>query len=216
MRDEQGAPRVSRRAGVLRLFALDVAGPLVVYAVCRAAGLAQVWSLVVSGSPPGFGVVFDWRRWRTLEVVGAIVLGGIALSVALALITASPKAVLLESAGGNGGFGLLCLLSLARRRPLIFHFGQALYGGRHTADGAELDAEYDTEERARFFWRTSTAIWGVTYVVEAAALSAVVETQSAATALIVNRTVPWIVFAGLFAAIFRWGNGLRAGYRRDR
>lgn len=207
--------RTSRRIAVLRLFALDVACPLLVYGLCRAAALPPVWSLVLSGAPPGFGVVFDWWRWRGVEAVDAIVLGGIALSVALALVTASPKAVLLEGAAGNGGFGAACLVSLATRRPLIFHFGQAFYGGRRTDQGAELDATYETVERARSFWRASTAIWGVTYVLEAALLATIVETQSSATALVANRTLPWSVFAVLFTVVLRWGKRVRSETQRE-
>jgi hypothetical protein len=51
----------------------------------------EVWSLVLSGLPPAIGVVFDWWRWRTLEMVGAVVLAGIGVSVVLALVTGCPR-----------------------------------------------------------------------------------------------------------------------------
>ena len=135
---EEKAPeaKVSRRAGALRILALDIVGPLVVYRVCRGVGVAEVWALVLSGLPPGIGVLADWLRWRTLEVVGAVVLAGIGLSIVLALVTNNTKIVLLEDAGLTAAFGLACLGSLATKRPLIFYFGQGFYGGRNSADGA--------------------------------------------------------------------------------
>ncbi len=200
---------ISRRAGVLRTVGLDVLGPLLLYRVCSQAGVPQVWALVVSGSPPALGVLMDWLRWRTLEVMGALVLGGIGLSIVLAILSDDPKVVLLEGAAMTAGFGLVCLVSQTRRRPLIFHFAQAFYGGRHSSEGAALDAGYDRYREARFFWRTTTGVWGIAYVVEAAVLYVVVRTLPTGTALTFNRTMPWLVSGVLFVWVFWWGARVR-------
>jgi hypothetical protein len=209
--ESDAQPRtVSRRVGVLRVLGLDIIGPLVAYRACRAAGLDEVWSLVIAGSLPGLGVLVDYLRWRTVDVVGVVVLSGIGISIVLAIVTDDPKVVLLESAAITAAFGIACLLSLSARRPLIFYFGQAFYGGRHSSDGAELDADYDTYEEARYFWRIVTAVWGLTHIALGAALAAIVQTSSTSTALTFNRTVPWILNGGLIAWSVRWGERLRA------
>ncbi len=201
---------VSRRAGLLRTFSLDIVGPLVVYAACREAGVSTVWALVVSGFPPAVGVLIDWVRWRTLEVVGAVVLGGIALSIVLALLSNDPKVVLLEGAAMTAAFGVACLVSLRRHRPLIFYFAQAFFGGRHSADGVELEADYDRYEKARFYWRVVTVVWAATYFVEATAKTFVVQNSSTTTALALNRTAPWVVSGVLIAWMFWWASRLKA------
>ena len=195
---------------MLRMLGLDIVGPLVAYQLLRSAGLAEVWSLVLAGTLPGFGVLIDYLRWRTVDVVGVVVLGGIGLSIVLALLTNDPKIVLLESAALTGAFGLGCLLSLATRRPLIFYFGQAFYGGRHSSTGAEMESEYDEYAEARSFWRTVTVVWGLTHIALAAGLTAIVQTASTGTALTFNRTVPWILTAALIAWAVWWGERLRA------
>jgi hypothetical protein len=208
----QTASGNSRRAAVVRTVGLDIVGPLVVYRLCRGAGVPEVWSLVLSGVLPGFGVVFDWWRWRTLEMVGAVVLAGIGVSVALALVTDDPQVVLLEGAILTGFFGLVCLLSVwwsRWRRPLIFSFAQAFYGGRHSADGVEFDEDYETYDEARFYWRVVTIVWGVVYVVEAAVKAVVVTHTSTGRALLFNRTVPWAVYIALMAWTMWWGFRLR-------
>ncbi len=205
----------SRRAGLIRTLALDIIGPLVVYRLCREAGVPTVWSLVISGSLPAFGVLSDWLRWRTLEVVGSVVLGGIALSIVLALISDDPKVVLLEGAALTAGFGVACLGSLTRRRPLIFYFAQAFYGGRRSADGADMDADYDLYEEARSFWRVVTVVWGITYLVEAAVRVVVVLNVSTGTALTFNRTAPWVIFGVLLAWTTWWGERLRSQKPED-
>jgi hypothetical protein len=108
--------RISRRAGVLRVAALDIAGPLAVFQLARFAGLPEVWSLVLAGLPPAVGVVIDWLRWHALDVVGAVVLGGVVLSLALAVASNDSAIVLLESAAVTAAFGIACLVSLGRRR----------------------------------------------------------------------------------------------------
>lgn len=155
-------------------------------------------------------MLFDYVRWRTLEVVGAIVLVGIAFSIGLALISGSPKAVLLESAAGNGAFGVVCLASLWRRRPLLFYFIQAFYGGRHSGEGADLETAHDGVPEVRSFFRLVTVVWGVVYVIEAVVLALVVQAVSTGAALVFNKTVPWVVLAVLIAWAFRRGNRLRA------
>lgn len=189
---------------------LDLVAPLVVYRVCRSAGVPEVWSLVVSGFPPAVGVLVDWLRWRTLEMVGAVVLAGIALSIGLALWTDDPTVVLLEGAIITGAFGVLCLASVRRRRPLIFYFAQAFYGGRHARAGGELDDDFEEYAEARRFWRIVTVVWGVTYVVEAVVRAVVIQAVSTQTALLLNRTVPWVVYGALLGWSVWWGNRLQA------
>lgn len=203
--------RVSRRAGLVRMVGLDLVGPLLVYRLSRDAGVPVVWALVLSGAPPALGVLADWLRWRTLEIVGAVVLGGIALSVVLAFVSGDPKVVLLEGAATTAAFGVFCFLSLLRRRPLIFYFAQAFYGGRHSAEGGELEAEHDAYAGARSFWRKVTAVWGAARLLEAAVLVLVVEAASVPAALAFNRTAPWLVFGGLFAWTLWWGGRQRDG-----
>ena len=192
-----------------RVVGLDVVAPLVVFQVALAVGLPVVWSLVLSGLPPLVGVTVDWVRWRALEVVGVVVCGGIVLSVVLALLTRDPRAVLLEGVVLTFVFGLACLWSLRSRRPLVFHFAQAFYGGPRSAAGAELDEEYASYQQARRFWRVVTVVWAVGYLVESVARAALVWWASASTGLLVNRLVPWFVYVGLLAWTFWWGRRVR-------
>ena len=199
-----------RRAGALRIIGLDLVGPLVVYRICREAGMSQVWALVVSGATPGLGVLIDYVRWRTLEIIGVVVLGGITLSVILALVSGTTKAVLLEGALSTAAFGLVCLVSLRWRRPLLFHFVQTFYGGPHTTEGKEIDQNYLAYESARAYFRTVTTVWGVVFLIEAAAKAVIVQFVSTGAALAVNRVMPAVVVVLLFGWTYRWGMRLRA------
>ena len=204
-----------RRAGLLRTLGLDLVGPLLLFRVLVGAGLTEVWALVLSGTLPAIGVAFDWFRWHTLEVVGALVLGGIALSVVLAVVSNHTKVVLLEGAAVTAGFGIVCLVSLMRRRPLIFYFAQAFSGGRHSDEGIEMDADYEEYSEARRYWRIVTSVWGIVYLVEAAVRAAIVQTLSTGTALAVNRIAPWVILGLLMAWTLWWGMRLRGQKPQD-
>jgi hypothetical protein len=200
---------------MVRTVGLDIAGPLVVFRVCRSAGVPTIWSLVASGCLPALGVLIDWVRWRTLEVVGAVVLAGIVLGIVLAVVSHDPKLLLLDGAATTAAFGIGCFVSLTRRRPLIFYFAQAFYGGRHSPAGAELDSEYIQYRQARSFWRTVTVVWAITYLVEATVLVLVIESEPTGVALTFNRITPGLTSVVLVLWTLWWGNRLRADKPTD-
>ncbi len=78
-------------------------------------------ALILSGILPAAGVLIDFVRHRTLDVVGAVVLGGIVCVVILGVVTHSGRALLLEGSVVTAAFGLAALASLRARRPLRFH-----------------------------------------------------------------------------------------------
>lgn len=73
-----------------------------------------------------------------------------------------------------------------------------------------MDEEFDAYEEARSYWRIVTATWGVTYLIEAVAKAVVARSAPIETALALNRTLPWLVWAALMAWSVWWGNRLRA------
>lgn len=183
-------------------------GPLAVYRIARACDVSEVWSLALSGIPPLFGVLADWLRWRILEMVGGVVLGGILASLLLALISNDPRVLLLESTVFTATFGVACLASLSRQHPLIFYFAQALYGGPRAAEGQKLGTDFDTYPEVRHFFRVLTVVWGLAYLIESAIRIAVTLLASTETALLANRTVPWVVYGALMVGSVVWGNRL--------
>ncbi|MEM8619749.1 MAG: VC0807 family protein [Actinomycetota bacterium] len=201
--------RAGTRFAAVRMVLLDVVGPLVVFQVARRTGISEVWSLVLSGVPPAVGVCVDWQRRRRIEVIGVVVLSGIALSLVLAVLSNDPKVILLEGAAVTAVFATAQLMSLRMRRPLVFYFAQAFQGGRFSAAGAEMEAEYDRFIEARSFWRLAAIVWGTVGLMEAAARVVVIQLVSTGTALAINRIVPWLIFAGLIAWTYWAGHRAR-------
>jgi hypothetical protein len=181
------APRVgrSRFSSLAAIAVCDVAGPLGVYQLLRGNGHSEVTSLIIASVFPVLGVLLTIIRDRRLDVIGMLVLTGIAVKVGLGLASHNTKLVLLEGAVPTTIFALALLGSLHAPRPLMFHFAQESMG-RDTPKGHDF-ADLWQYPGFRHGFRVMTVVWGVTYLALAAAHIAIVETQSAGTALSISK-----------------------------
>ncbi|HUZ23346.1 MAG TPA: VC0807 family protein [Streptosporangiaceae bacterium] len=173
----------------------DIGGPLITYAVLRSAGMGTVTSLVVSGVFPAIGVAIGIIAHRRADAIGILVLAGIAVGTVLGLIAHSARLVLVEGSVPTGVFGLICLGSLWGRRPLMFRFALE-FMGPDTPKGREFDGLWQYEGFRRAF-RNLTAVWGLAYLMEAAARIVIVEHTSTGIALAVSKVMPLAVTAVL-------------------
>jgi len=175
----------------------DIAAPLAAYGLLRSAGLSAVTALVISGVFPAAGVTIGIVRHRRLDVIGALVLAGIAVGTVLGLISHSSRLVLLEGSVPTAIFAFGCLVSLRARRPLMFSFALE-FVGPDTANGREMTRLWQYEEYRRVF-RVITVVWGVGFLVEAAIRVVIVYNTSTGTALAISKVLPF-VWAAIFCA----------------
>jgi hypothetical protein len=184
----------SRLWSAAQIAIFDIAGPLVAYQMLHSAGLSNVSALVLSGVLPGVAVLGGFIRHRRLDAVGALVLAGIAVGAVLGLVSGNARLVLVEGSVPTAVFGVLCLASLRSRRPLIFRFALE-FMGPDTPRGQDFAGLWQYYG-FRHVFRVFTVVWGVTYLIEAAARVVIVETTSTGTALAVSKVMPYAV-AGL-------------------
>ena len=187
----------SRLWSAAKIVVFDIAGPLVAYQMLRSAGLSSVSALVLSGVLPGVAVLGGLVQHRHLDAIGLLVLAGIAVGTILGLLSGNARLVLMEGSVPTAVFGLLCLISLRSRRPLIFRFAHEFMGA-DTPRGRDFDSLWQYPGFRHAFW-LFTVVWGVTYLAEAAARIVIVETTSTGTALAVSKVMPYAV-AGLLVA----------------
>jgi hypothetical protein len=175
----------------------DIAGPLVAYQLLRSHGMSEVSALVLSGVFPAVGVALAVVRHHRLDAIGALVLIGIAVGTLLGLASGSPRLVLVEGSVPTGIFGLVCLGSLWTSRPLMYRFALEFIGP-DTAKGRDFAGRWQYAGFRRVF-TVMTVVWGVAYLIEAAARVVIVEITSAGTALAVSKIMPYAV-AGVLVA----------------
>jgi len=168
----------------------DLGGPLIVYGLLRSAGTSAVTALVISGVPPAVGIAVGAWADRRLDVIGVVVLAGIAVGTVLGLTSHNARLYLLEGSVPSIVFALACLFSLRMRRPLIFRLAVELIGPA-TAKGRDVVGAWRYPGFRRAF-AVITAAWGVGYIVEAAVRVVIVETTSTGIALVGSKLVPYL------------------------
>ncbi len=164
-------------------------------------------ALVLSGALPAVGVMAELIRRGHLDVVGVLVLAGIAVGTVLGLVSGNARLVLVEGSVPTAVFGMLCLGSLWSRRPLIFRFALEFMGA-DTPRGRDFEGLW-RYPGFRHVFRLFTVVWGVVYLAEAAARVVIVEMTTTATALTVSKVMPYAVAAGLVGWMTVYGRRAR-------
>jgi intracellular septation protein A len=195
------AGTTAAKGGQLRsitmIVVFDVAAPLVAYNVLRSAGMTAVTALLLSGVFPALGVAIGAIRHRRLDVVGVLVLAGIAVGTILGLVSHSARLLLVEGSVPTAIFGVACLGSLWARHPLMFSFARE-FTGPDTAKGQDMTRLWQYEGYRRVF-RVITAVWGIAFLLEAALRVVIVYNTSTGTALALSKVTPFL-FAGIMVA----------------
>jgi hypothetical protein len=187
----------SRFYPLAKIAVFDIAGPLAVYAWLRGHGWSTVSALVLSGALPAVGVVLGIISKRRVDVVGVVVLLGIAVGTVLGLASGSARLVLLEGSVPTAIFGLVCLGSLRTARPLMFRFAVEFLG-EDSPRGKDFAGMW-RYPGFRHALKLVTVVWGVAYLLEAAARVVIIESTSTGTALAISKIMPFVVTGCLIA-----------------
>ncbi len=187
----------------------DIAGPVFVYYWLSANNFTSVDALILSGVLPACGIAITVIRHRRLDAIGALVLIGIVVGTVLGLVSGSAHLVLVDGTIPGAVFGALCLGSLWTRRPLMFRFAIEFMGA-DTPQGRDFADKWRYAE-FRHAFRVTTVVWGLSYLVEAAAQLVIVELVSTAIAKTTSNILP-LIFLGVVVA---WNiSYARRGQRR--
>lgn len=198
-----GAGNRSRMRSLAMIAVFDIGGPLLLYSLLRSNGVSAVTSLILSGIFPAVGVAIKFSRDRRVDAIGVLVLAGIAVGTVLGLLSGNPRLVLVEGSVPTAVFGVVCLVSLWSSRPLMYRFALEFMGA-DSARGREFESLWQYRE-FRHIFRVMTIVWGIAYLVEAAARVVIVELTSTGTALVVSKVMPYVAAAALVAWMIGYG-----------
>ena len=179
------------------ILVFDLGGPLLVYTVLRSAGMSTVAALILSGIPPALGIVIGAVVDRRLDVIGVVVLAGLAVGTVAGLASNNARLYLVEGAVPSLVFALACLISLRSAKPLIYRFAVEILGPK-SPKGREVTGAWRYPGFRRAF-QVITMVWGVAYLIEVAVRLVVVEITSTGIALFFSKLVPY-AFAVCLAA----------------
>jgi len=177
------------------ILVFDLAGPLLAYTLLRSGGMGTVPALIVSGIFPALGIAIGALVDRRLDIIGVVVLAGLAVGTVAGLISDNARLYLVEGAVPSLVFALACLGTLRASKPLIYRFAVELLGA-DTPKGRDVIGAWQYPGFRRAF-QVITAAWGVAYLIEVAARLVVVETTSTGIALLFSKLVPYAFALGL-------------------
>jgi hypothetical protein len=188
---------------IAMILVFDLGGPLLVYSLLRSAGLSAVTALILSGIPPALGILISAVVDRRLDIIGVLVVAGLAVGTVAGLVSNNARYYLVEGAVPSGVFALACLISLRFPKPLIYRFAVELLGpdtpkGRETVDAWK----YPSFRRA---FRIITAAWGIAYLFEVALRLFVVIVTSTGIALLFSKLIPYAFAIALSLWTFGYG-----------
>ena len=172
------------------ILVFDLGGPLLVYSLLRSDGLSAVSALILSGILPALGIVVGAVVDRRLDIIGVVVLAGLAVGTVAGLVSNNARLYLLEGAVPSLVFALACLGWLRSSKPLIYRFAVELIGP-DTPKGRDVTGAWRYPGFRRAF-QVITAAWGVAYLIEVAARLLVVEITSTGIALLFSKLVPYV------------------------
>ena len=163
--DPNPPPVTSNRREIVRTLVINAVAPYVVYMLCKP-HLGGLVALALSAVPPAVEGVWSVVRQRRLDVVAALVLGGIAASLILIALGGSERILLLRESLITSLVGVALAGSVAAKRPILYYLTRQMRAGGDPAEAARWDARWDAEPGFRRTMRLLSLVWGVGLVVE--------------------------------------------------
>jgi hypothetical protein len=168
--------------------------------------ISDVWALVISAIPAMIGTIVGLLRQKSVDVLGAFALITIAFSIVLTFFTGDARLFQIRESFLTVIFGVVCMLSLFRAKPLWFYIIRYFTAGNDPRQQVAFDEAWQYSA-FRAYIRQVTIVWGITYVVEFFMRLALIFTMTISQFLVISP----IIFYGLTIAVIVWT--LRAGGR---
>ena len=190
--------------------ALNATIPLACYFfVKKVVSPSELVALLAATAFPTMKSAYDVIRYREVSPVAVLVLLGIATSIVALFLGGDPRILLVRESLFTGVFGIVCLISLAFPRPIMFYFGRYFMAGRDAVKRAAFEAG-SRDPVARRAHRLITTVWGVVYTGEFAVRVMMVYRLPASVVLVVSPVVMGVATIGTIVWTFRYAYRVRA------
>lgn len=154
-------------------------------------------ALYASAVPPVAWGLIEFARFRRVDALSALVLLGIALSLMVMALGGSARFLLLRESLVSGAIGVVFLLSLAFRKPVVFYLARATIA-RELEHGEErFEALWRERLSLRSSIRLMTLVWGVGLSVETMIRSWLAWNWPIEQYLVVSPVISYGIYGGL-------------------
>lgn len=162
--------------------------------------LGETGALIASAVPPIVWSLIELIRFRRVDALSMMVVAGIVLSVAVMALGGTPRMLLLRESLVSGAVGVVFLLSLPMRRPLIFYLARATVAREMEGGAARFEALWRERPALVSAMRLMTLVWGVGLTGETALRAWMALTWPIERFLVVS---PFIGY-GIYSALALW------------
>ncbi|HQT64239.1 MAG: hypothetical protein B7Z75_08830 [Acidocella sp. 20-57-95] len=149
------------------LFANFVAPYLVFQALDDPYG--DVFALIASAMPPLVWSAYELIKTRRLDAISLLVVASILFTVAATAMGGSARLIQIRDALVTGMIGVMFLVSLAFKRPMIFYLARATMARNTDQGAARFEALWAKDGVPKLF-RLLTIVWGTGLVLQTAIL----------------------------------------------
>jgi hypothetical protein len=194
-----------RTAGEL---AVNIGLPYLVYTVLSPR-YGDFVALAVSAVPPMAWSLYELARFRTLDALSVLVLGGIVLSLAAIGLGGSPRMLMVRENLFSVPIGAAFLISAAARRPLIYYIAGAIFARDSAERRAQFESAWQWPHVVRAL-RVMSVVWGVGLIGQGALLGWMAWTWPIGRYLLVSPVIGYGAIALLAAWTYWYQQRLRA------
>jgi hypothetical protein len=196
----RGSARARLVAGVVVRFVfsptllLDVAAPAIAYQLLVRHGVSGTPALMSVAGFPLLGIAVAAIRKRRLDPVALLALVAIAVGLAAGLVLHDGRILLVKDSIVTGVLGVVFLLSLPARRPMVFVLQRRLLS--REGESERFDQTW-ADPRVQARSRRMTTLWGVALIAEAAVRVALSFVVSPGTLLVISPLLAAVTFGPL-------------------
>jgi hypothetical protein len=157
----------------------------------------ELGALYASAAPPILWSLAEFARTRRVDALSVLVLLGIAISCVLMAMGGSPRLLLLRESLVSGAIGVMFLISLPMRRPLIYYLARATVGRKSEEGAARFEKAWEEQASLRRSIRLMTLVWGIGLTAENALRSWLAWNWPVERFLVVSPVIGYAIYGGL-------------------
>ncbi|WP_235502888.1 MULTISPECIES: VC0807 family protein [unclassified Kitasatospora] len=188
----------------------NIVAPIITYNQLVEHGYSEVTAVLLSALWPVVDMAIYLAWHRRVDEFAAMSLIFLGLTALVAVVgPQSAQLLLVKESLVTGLFGVVCLVTLAAPRPLMFYFGRK-FGTDGTTEGVERWNALWALPGFRKVQRNLTIGWGVGYVVEAAVRVALSYVLSTGAMVTLNSVLSYAVTAALVTWTLLYAKRARA------
>jgi hypothetical protein len=159
-------------------------------------------ALIASAVPPLLWSIYELVKTRRVDAVSVVVVSAILLTVAATFMGGSARLIQMREAMVTGAVGLLFIVTLGMKRPMIFYLARAMVA-RSTEGGVEAYEQVWAGPGVPQVFRVLTVVWGLGLLVQTSAMCWLAWIWPIGRFLLLS---PFISF-GIFGLLMAWSLG---------